>query len=69
MVINAILGFCAYEALTIVSGLIGIRQQACQVVLIFMCEFVYMIGLGFQQVASTFIGNCIGNGYAAGAKR
>jgi MATE family multidrug resistance protein len=59
-VIMCCLDYWAYEMMTIVSGTIGVEQQAGQVILMNMSEMSFMIGMGLQSAACTVQGNKIG---------
>ena len=56
------LDFMSYEMMTIASGLLGVRQQAAQVVLGNMNELSYMVAMGIQTAGATLQGNRIGKG-------
>jgi len=45
-IVMGCLDFWAYELMTVVSGLIGVRQQAAQVIMMNMCEMSYMVAFG-----------------------
>lgn len=51
-----------WEQMTLASGLVGIDDQAFQVILINLLNLNYMIGSGMQSSASTVVGNQIGYG-------
>jgi Na+-driven multidrug efflux pump len=51
-----------WEQMTLASGLVGIDEQAFQVILINLLTLNYMIGSGMQSSASTVVGNQIGYG-------
>lgn len=44
--ITMFLDFCAYDLMTVVSGNLGVKEQAAQVVLMNMTEYCYCIGFG-----------------------
>ena len=61
------LDFWAYECMTILSGIIGIPQQAGQVIVMNMAEMSYQIAWGMQSAACTVLGNQIGLGNLKGS--
>jgi len=48
--------------MTLTSGLIGVKEQASQVMLINMAMMAYMSAYGMQSTACTVVGNQIGRG-------
>lgn len=56
MLIN-FLDYFMWELMTLSSGMIGINEQASQVILINILCFCYMFGSGMQTTTCTIIGN------------
>lgn len=46
----------AYEVMTLLSGYIGVNEQASQVVIMNIIALLFMIALGLNQAASATIG-------------
>jgi len=58
----------AYEVMTLMSGYIGVKEQAAQIVLMNMIAFMFMFALGLSSAASTTVGQQIGRGDVVKAK-
>ena len=58
----------AYEVMTLMSGYIGVKEQAAQIVLMNMIAFMFMFALGLSSAASTTVGHQIGRGDVVKAK-
>jgi len=63
------LDFWAYELMTVASGLLGVKEQASQVIVMNMCEMSFMVAMGLQSAACTVQGNQIGKRDFTGACR
>ena len=50
----------AFEILTIIAGILGVKEQATQVILFNICAQVFMVPQGMQEAACAIIGNEIG---------
>ena len=50
----------AYELLLVISGLIGVHQQAAFVMLQYLDSQIFQTPQGLQEAACVMIGNCIG---------
>ena len=59
----------ALELLAIFAGLIGVEELACQVVVITIIGFIFMLPLGISYAASALTGNYIGEGKIDLAKK
>ena len=57
------------NGMVIISGMLGIKYQAAQVILMNMTEVAYAVGFGLQSAACTMMGNQIGKGDLEGAYR
>lgn len=49
-----------YEVMIIMSGIIGVNEQACQLIVINIATLVFCIAQGIQYSASNYIGQAIG---------
>ena len=67
-VVIVLLEFWVYEQMTIASGLLGVKEQACQVILINFLNLNYMVASGIQSTTATVVGNQIGYGNTNKAK-
>ena len=56
------------EVMVLVSGTIGVVEQAAQVILSNMSEINFSIGYGIQSTSCTLVGNEIGKGDLVGSK-
>lgn len=63
-----LLEFWVYEQMTLASGLFGVKEQACQVILINLLNFNYMVASGVQTTTAAVLGNHIGFGDCKKAK-
>jgi MATE family multidrug resistance protein len=52
----------AFEVMSLICGLIGVEEQAAQVILINIVGIIFMIAMGIQQASSANIGWAIGTG-------
>jgi Na+-driven multidrug efflux pump len=50
----------AFEAMVIMSGYIGVNEQAAQIILLNIVGLMFFLALGLQQAASSNIGHEIG---------
>ena len=50
----------AFEILTIISGLIGVSEQATFVIIANLSAQIYMVPVGIQEATCVMIGNAIG---------
>jgi len=53
----------------IFSGLIGVKEQAAQIVIINISGILFMVALGLLQALSSLVGSDLGRGDVASAKR
>ena len=58
----------AFEILAILSGYIGVEALACEVIIINIVSFVFMMPLGISFAASSLVGNYLGQGNPRQAK-
>ena len=63
------LGIWSENGMIIISGMLGVKYQAAQVILMTMTEVAYAVGFGLQSAACTMMGNQIGKGDLEGAKK
>jgi Na+-driven multidrug efflux pump len=63
MLIN-FLDYWTWELMTLSAGILGVEDQACQVILINILAFCYMFGSGMQTTTCALVGNQIGRGDA-----
>lgn len=56
-IIIVLLEFWVYEQMTLASGLLGVEEQACQVILIMFLNLNYMVASGIQTTTATVVGN------------
>ena len=59
----------AFEIITIMSGYLGVDEQAVIVVLHNLSELIFMLMVGFQQAACISIGNSLGENRPKLAKK
>jgi MATE family multidrug resistance protein len=59
----------AFEVLTILSGLVGVNEQAVMVIAMNIVTILEMPALGFSEAAATVVGNSMGENDPALAKR
>ena len=59
----------AYEVMTLMSGYLGVTEQASQIVLMNLIAFLFMAACGFQTAAGALIGQQIGKNDVAKAKQ
>lgn len=50
----------AFEAMVVLSGYIGVNEQACMVIMLNILGLLFFLALGLQQAASSNIGHEIG---------
>ena len=50
----------AYQIMTLLSGYLGVHEQAAQILITNVSGILFMISLGLQQAQSTFVGQEIG---------
>lgn len=50
----------AFEILILLSGIIGVKEQAALIIQFTICSMTYMVNLGIQEASATLIGNQIG---------
>jgi MATE family multidrug resistance protein len=58
----------AFEIMTLITGYIGVTEQAAQIILLNIVGTTFMIALGLQAAASATVGQQIGNGNVPKAK-
>lgn len=56
------LEFWVYDLMILMAGYIGVKEQACQIVVINIVALIWMVSIGLQQAASSTIGQQIGKG-------
>jgi Na+-driven multidrug efflux pump len=56
-ILVVLLEYWVYEQMTLASGLLGVTEQACQVILIMLLNFNYMVASGIQTTTATVVGN------------
>ena len=49
-----------WEFMCLISGWLGVDEQAATVILMNLIVFIYLISMGYMTAASTFIGQNIG---------
>jgi len=59
----------AFEIITLMSGYLGVNEQAVIVVLFNLSELVFLLMAGFQQAAGVVVGNSLGENRPGLAKR
>ena len=59
----------AYEVITVLAGLIGVEEQACQTIVSIVLSCFFEFPLAVSEVTSSLVGNCIGAGNVELAKR
>ena len=59
----------AFEILTLISGLIGVADQATFVIIANLAAQIYMVPLGISEAACVIVGNSIGDHNSALAWR
>jgi len=59
----------AFEAMVLMSGYIGVDEQATQIILLNIIGLCFFLALGLQQAATSCIGHEIGVGNVAQAKK
>ena len=57
-----VLDFFMWESMTLASGMLGVEEQASQVILLNMTIMAYMVSYGILSTSCTVIGNSIGSG-------
>lgn len=50
------LEFWVYDLMILMAGYIGVKEQACQIVVINIVALIWMVSIGLQQAASSTIG-------------
>ena len=50
----------AFEILTLLAGILGVTEQATQVLTFSMCATMFQIPMGIAEASCTIIGNEIG---------
>ena len=59
----------AFEAMTIMAGILGVLELASQTIYIQVIATMFMVPLGINEATTGIIGNCIGAGNVPLAKR
>lgn len=63
------LDWWVWEIMVLISGYFGVTQQATQIVMVHIVNFMYMAAIGFEQASCTIIGYHIGKDDVKGAKQ
>lgn len=59
----------AFEFIVIFAGILGVKELAAQIAIMMINGIVFMVPLGLQYSASGLVGNALGKGNPAQAKR
>lgn len=61
-ILQQMLDMLSYEILTLTTGLIGVTEQAAQVMMSMMSEISFTTGMGVSSALCTIMGQQIGKG-------